>query len=218
MWLLKVFKIDGLTGGGAAAGVGGGSKDKIYLMNRPTCVIGRQEEGNGIHIKDNSVSRKHLQVDLKDSDTLTITDLKSKFKTTLIEENIESNIKTEPRSLNPDEPCLVSNGSVYKIGSSTCIKFIKTSTLTVSCTRLEKAEKDLLKQRLKKLGAKFTEKPTNNCSFMVSHRYFATVKILNALVYAHPIVSPQFFEFCDNLSRERENYGGEGGGASGNFI
>lgn len=217
------------AGAGAAASsdinleLGGGQKerddhrDKAYVIDGPcsTVVTIGRKDSNNIFLEDSSVSREHAVFEIGESDSLYITDLPgakgegSKFGTHY-ETNNSSNLGGGGgggggrgtggyTQLTTNQRHMLAHGATVRLGSCVFIKCLNTSLLTIACTRLDKAEKELLKVRLKKLKAKLVDEVTSDTHYIVSNRYFATVKILMALVHAKPVVLPHFFDFCDRI-------------------
>lgn len=169
----------------------------IASSSEPVCLtIGRKVDCDISFPLDKSISRKHCQLNAYPNGTLTITDLKSSFGTFV------NGIKCPPHEELP-----LSDKTHFKFGNE--LTNIRIRKFKFCNTRLDKAEKERLKEVCRSIGGEMVKQLEASCHLLCS-RYSATVGAclcclcLCFIWYCRTITSGEnIASFCDaNTNRK----------------
>jgi hypothetical protein len=101
--------------------------------------------------------------------------------------------------LSASAPIVITPDTIVRFGISDAkVRFVRKHFIFCA-TRLDKADRDLLKKRAKAIGAKLVEE-VQLATHVVSNKAAATVKTLSAIVSNIPIVNMSWLDFVDTDS------------------
>lgn len=156
---------------------------------------------------DKSISRVHAEVRLDaKSGSLHLVDLKSRYGTYLRSSSGASGTTAAAATSNDDfmqlsanDPLAITPDAIVRFGTGDAkVRFLRRHFVFCT-TRLDKADRDLLKKRAKAIGAKLVEE-VQLATHIVSNKAAATVKTLSAIVSNKPIVNMNWLDFVDTES------------------
>ena len=181
MWICDVFQEEK-------------SKKSCYYLRGPSCRVGRKEDCDISFPTDKSVSRQHAEFLLQDED-LFIKDLGSKYCTSARSSMCVPNVLTR-----------VHDGDEIKFGVSGSSVVVRRAILSLCFTRLEKSERDKLKQLSKALNATLV-KTVEQCDLLICNKLSATLKVLTAIVYNKKIVTIEWMAFlCSSEGKQAKPF------------
>lgn len=160
---------------------------RSFKLHNECVSIGRSVDGDIVLPSDRSISRKHAEIQIT-SNGLFLVDLKSTLGTFLNGIRIKSN-----------EPTPLISGNLIKFGNEHTTARIVNVCYKFCPTRLEKPEKEKLKQVIGNIDAEIV-KQVETCTHVLCNRFSATVKTLTAIVLQKPIVSFHWIESFANSS------------------
>lgn len=149
---------------------------------------------------DKSISRVHAEVRLDaKSGSLHLVDLKSRYGTYLRSSSGSSGTNDDFMQLSANDPLAITPDAIVRFGTGDAkVRFLRRHFVFCT-TRLDKADRDLLKKRAKAIGAKLVEE-VQLATHVVSNKAAATVKTLSAIVSNKPIVNMNWLDFVDTES------------------
>jgi pSer/pThr/pTyr-binding forkhead associated (FHA) protein len=153
-------------------------------------MVGRSLENDISFPTDKSMSRNHAKIvsepnALSGAFTLKVIDLNSKFGT------FENGAK-----LSPETPIEISSGDVIQFGVSSKILF-RDQTISFCMTRLEKRDKDRLRNVAKLIGGKIVSN-AEDATHVVANKCAATIKALIALVMQRKMITCDWLSFAES--------------------
>lgn len=158
---------------------------------------------------DKSISRVHAEVRLEvKSGSLHLVDLNSRYGTYLRRSSSGASDTAAAAAdtssddfmqLSASAPIVIIPDAIVRFGTSDAkVRFVRKHFIFCA-TRLDKADRDLLKKRAKAIGAKLVEE-VQLATHVVSNKAAATVKTLSAIVSNIPIVNMSWLDFVDTDS------------------
>ena len=157
---------------------------------------------------DKSISRVHAEVRLEvKSGSLHLVDLNSRYGTYLRRSSSGASDTAAAADTSSDDfmqlsasaPIVITPDAIVRFGTSDAkVRFVRKHFIFCA-TRLDKADRDLLKKRAKAIGAKLVEE-VQLATHVVSNKAAATVKTLSAIVSNIPIVNMSWLDFVDTVS------------------
>jgi len=174
MWTAEIVEANGLS--------------KLYYVKGPKFTIGRSDEVDLAFSSEKSISRIHCEVTLSVRDNiLSVKDLNSRFGTFVNDKKLVSGDSVV---------CTENEKIVVRLGVASWRLLLSKSPVQICSTRLEKHEKELLKKRVKLLGAVMAQQ-METATHLVTNKATATVKFLYALVSSMKIVTLSWLEFSE---------------------
>lgn len=159
---------------------------------------------------DKSISRVHAEVRLEvKSGSLHLVDLNSRYGTYLRRSSsgasdtaaaaVSDTSSDDFMQLSASAPIVITPDAIVRFGTSDAkVRFVRKHFIFCA-TRLDKADRDLLKKRAKAIGAKLVEE-VQLATHVVSNKAAATVKTLSAIVSNISIVNMSWLDFVDTDS------------------
>jgi len=155
---------------------------------------------------DKSISRVHAEVRLEvKSGSLHLVDLNSRYGTYLRRSSSGASVidaaaadtsSDDFMQLSASAPIVITPDAIVRFGTSDAkVRFVRKHFMFCA-TRLDKADRDLLKKKAKAIGAKLVEE-VQLATHVVSNKAAATVKTLSAIVSNIPIVNMSWLDFVD---------------------
>lgn len=161
-----------------------------YLINQNEFVVGRKNCDILIE-NDNSISRAHAKIYIKDGQKVTIEDLGSKYKTSINKKELTPNVEFD-----------VKEDDIVRFGGLGSIFIFHQIHLVTTATQLSDNRKAALKKHLDSLHGKYVDNWNSECTHLTLQKISLTVKVLHALLEDKPIVVPAFWtKFVENVSR-----------------
>ena len=170
MWLCHIYDQDGRTTG---------------KLIREEIIIGRAEDCDICILNDKSISRKHLKLCIIGDDAY-VTELGSKFGT-----------KIDGIDCKKDDKIRLKEGQIIQIGISGSKVTLQRYFLNLCPTKLDKQEKEKLKNIVKSINAK-TVKTVSECTHLLCNRFTATLKVVTAIALGKPIITTDALHFLQN--------------------
>ncbi|XP_037037412.1 nibrin-like isoform X1 [Bradysia coprophila] len=174
------------------------NEDKVYLLcDKPHYTVGRNKTCDIVGEQtQSSLGRFHATLHPYE-DRVEIIDTESKYGT-YINEQINSNVRIDPKV-----PVLLKDGDTIRFGFIDFTWKLEKVDIVVLTSTLNEREKNNLKRDITTLGGQFVDQWSDTCTHLVVKSLTLTVKVLQGLCHAIPIVKPDYFRAM--LSSIRSN-------------
>lgn len=163
--------------------------DKFYLLcDKPKYTVGRHKSCDIVgESTQSSLGRFHATLHPYE-DRIEIIDTESKYGT-YVNEQINSNVKMNPNTAIP-----LKDGDTVRFGFIDFTWKLEKINIVVLTSTLADKEKENLKKDVSTLGGQFLDEWSDTCTHLVVKNLTLTVKVLQALCHAIPIVKPEYFK------------------------
>lgn len=146
--------------------------------NKTCDIVGEQTQS--------SLGRFHATLHPSE-DRVEIVDTESKYGT-YINEQINSNVRIDPKV-----PVQLKDGDTIRFGFIDFTWKLEKVDIVVLTSTLNDREKNNLRRDVTTLGGKFVDQWSDSCTHLVVKTLTLTVKVLQSLCHAIPIVKPDYF-------------------------
>ncbi|KAJ6633874.1 Nibrin [Pseudolycoriella hygida] len=163
--------------------------DKFYLLcDKPKYTVGRNKNCDIVgEPTQSSLGRLHATLYITE-DRVEVEDTKSKYGT-YINDGINVNEKIEPSARHT-----LNDGDTIRFGFIDFTWKLEKTDFIVLSTSLTNSEKDNLRKDVSTLGGRMINGWSDTCTHLVVKNLTFTVKLLQALCHAIPIVKPEYFK------------------------
>lgn len=165
------------------------SDDKVYLLcEKPTYTVGRNKTCDIVgESTQSSLGRCHATLHPYE-DRVEIIDTESKYGT-YVNEQINSNVKISPKTAVP-----LKDGDIVRFGFIDFTWKLEKADVIVVASTLTDHEKENLRTNVSTLDGQLIDQWSDTCTHLVVRNLSFTVKVLQALCHAIPIVKPEYFK------------------------
>ncbi|KAG4078869.1 hypothetical protein HA402_007419 [Bradysia odoriphaga] len=162
--------------------------DKVYLLcDKPQYTVGRNKTCDIVGEQtQSSLGRFHATLHPYE-DRVEIIDTESKYGT-YINEQINSNVRIDPKV-----PVQLKDGDTIRFGFIDFTWKLEKVDIVVLTSTLNEREKSNLRRDITTLGGQFVDQWSDTCTHLVVKSLTLTVKVLQGLCHAIPIVKPDYF-------------------------
>ncbi|XP_072378884.1 uncharacterized protein [Diabrotica undecimpunctata] len=161
----------------------------FYLINQNVFIIGRKKCDILLE-KDSSISKQHAKICISNHE-VAITDLGSKYKTTVNGTELAPNVEVQ----------LKDKDTIHFGGLGSKYIFRKMNLVTTA-TQQPTTQKEALKKYLSHIQGKYVDNWNAECTHLTVEKISLTIKVLHALLEDKPTVEPGFWkEFAENVSK-----------------
>ncbi|XP_050509460.1 nibrin [Diabrotica virgifera virgifera] len=160
----------------------------FYLISQNEFIVGRKKADILLE-KDSSISKQHAKICIS-NDEVKITDLGSKYKTTVNGTELTPNVEVQ----------LEDKYAIHFGGLGSKYIFRKMALVTTA-TQQSPTQKEALKKYLSYIQGKYVDTWNEECTHLTVEKISLTLKVLNALLEDKPTVEPGFWKkFAENVS------------------